>query len=214
MTKIGFLGGTFDPVHYGHLALGRGVAGKLGLDTLYFVPAPSPPHKSGQLITDFHHRVAMLRLAITDDSCLKVSEIEAERNGPSYTIDTLCQFRRQLGPGPDFFFVMGLDAFAEINTWKSYKKLLTTASFVVIDRPGHGPSSIEQVIDDFFPDYCKKGSGVWEAEGQRVICSFTMVPVPVSSTQVRERLRAGKSVRGLVPLEVGEYIEKQKLYHL
>ncbi len=213
MTKVGFLGGTFDPVHYGHLALGRGVARELDLDTLYFVPAPSPPHKMEQHITSFRHRVAMLELAIAADPCLKISEIEAARSGPSYTIDTLYQFRQQLGPEAAFFFVMGLDAFAEINTWKSYKELLTAASFVVIDRPDHKLISLEQVIDEFFPYYCKKRPGLWETEMQNKIYSFTMEPVPVSSTLVRERLRSERSVRGFVPAEVAEYIEKRKLYN-
>lgn len=213
MIKVGFLGGTFDPVHSGHLALGRGVVRELDLDTLYLVPAPSPPHKRGQLLTDFRHRVAMLRLAIVGDPCLKVSEIEAERSGPSYTIDTLSQFRQQLGPEADFFFIMGLDSFVEINTWKSYKELLIAASFVVIDRPDHKLISIEQVIAEVFPDYCKKSAGLWETEGQNKIYSFTMEPVPVSSTLVREKLRTGKSVRGLVPSEVAQYIKKWKLYN-
>ncbi|MEW6289239.1 MAG: nicotinate-nucleotide adenylyltransferase [Thermodesulfobacteriota bacterium] len=211
MKKIGLFGGTFDPVHNGHLAVGRAALRQLGLDTLYFIPASSPPHKADQLITPFFHRVAMLRLAVQGELRFVVSDIEGLRNGLSYTIDTLLQFRQILGPEADFFFVIGLDAFADITTWKSYHELLNRASFVVIDRPSLGCQTVAQVVGRCFPAYREEDRGVWSKAGSRRIYSLAMDPVPVSSSMIRDRLRRGEAIDQLTPAGVVEYLRRNRL---
>lgn len=211
MKKIGLFGGTFDPVHNGHLAVGRAALRQLALDTLYFIPASSPPHKSDQLITPFFHRVAMLRLAVRGEPRFVVSDIEGLRGGPSYTIDTLLQFRQILGPEVDFFFVIGLDAFADITTWKSYHELLNRTSFVVIDRPSLGCQTVAQVVGRCFPAYREEDRGVWSKAGSRGIYSLAMNPVPVSSSMIRDRLRRGEAVDQLTPAGVVEYLRQHRL---
>jgi len=206
MQKIGLFGGTFDPVHNGHLAVGRAALRQLGLDLLYFIPAALPPHKAGQLITPFVQRVAMLRLAVEEEPRFVVSEIEGLRSGPSYTVDTLSQLRRSLGPQAEFFFIIGLDAFAEITTWNRYDELLENASFVVIDRPSHGQQNVADVVGRCFPDYREDTAGVWSGTGRHRIYSLAMEPVPVSSSLIRARLRQGESVEEFVPPKVAAYL--------
>jgi nicotinate-nucleotide adenylyltransferase len=208
MQKIGLFGGTFDPVHNGHLAVGRVALRQLGLDRLYFIPAALPPHKSGRLITPFARRVAMLRLAIEDEPRFAVSEIEGQRRGPSYTIDTLAQFRQEFGPLAEFFFLIGLDAFAEITTWNRYGELLDLAAFVVIDRPSPGGQRVADVVARCFPRYREEAAGVWSGPGRHCIYVLAMEPVPVSSSQIRARLRQGESIAGLVPPQVADYLRR------
>jgi nicotinate-nucleotide adenylyltransferase len=211
MKKIGLFGGTFDPVHNGHLAVGRAALRQLGLDTLYFIPASLPPHKSDQLITPFPHRAAMLRLAVQGEPRFVVSDIEGLRSGPSYTIDTLLQFRQNLGPEADFFFIIGLDAFADITTWKKYRELLNRTSFVVIDRQSHACRSVAQEVGRCFPDYQEEDRGIWSKAGSRRIYSLAMDPVPVSSSMIRDRLRRGESIGDLTPASVVDYLQVNRL---
>lgn len=211
MKQIGLFGGTFDPVHYGHLAVGKAAIARFAFDILYFIPAAVPPHKTERLITPFSHRVAMLRLALKDEPRFVVSEIEGQRNGPSYTIDTLSQFRQGLGPGADFFFIIGLDAFGDITTWNRYRKLLAATSFVVIDRPTHHRRTVAQVVAEDLPDYREAGTGVWRNTAGMHIYALEMNPVAVSSSLVRERLRRRMDVQGMVPQVVVEYLRSNGL---
>lgn len=211
MRKIGLFGGTFDPVHYGHLAVARSALDKLSFETLYFIPAASPPHKPDQLITPFRHRVVMLQLALRDEPRFVVSEVEGERNGPSYTVDTLVQFQHDLGPDADFFFIIGLDAFADITSWNRYNELLDKTSFVVIDRPFYGCRSVTRVIAEDLPAYRQERERVWcRADGKRIY-SLEMEPVDVSSSLVRERLRRGIAVDDMIPEAVLEYLRRNHL---
>lgn len=212
MKKIGLFGGTFDPVHNGHMAVAKAVLEQLALDTLYFIPAAEPPHKSSQFITSFAHRVAMLRLALQGEPRYIVSDIEGLRRGPSYTIDTLAQFRRKLGREADLFFIIGLDAFADITSWKCYRELLQGSSFVVIDRPTHGHHALSEVIAGNFPDYRETGAGIWSRKGGKSILALSMEPVAVSSSLVRERLRQGSPVEKLIPPAVVRYLRSERLY--
>ncbi|MFH1218077.1 MAG: nicotinate-nucleotide adenylyltransferase [Pseudomonadota bacterium] len=212
MKKIGLFGGTFDPVHNGHMAVARAVLDQLELDILYFIPAATPPHKADQFITSFDHRLAMLRLALQDEPRFVVSDIEGLRSGPSYTIDTLSQFCRKLGAGVDLFFIIGLDAFAEITTWKGYRELLERSSFVVIDRPSHGNHDLKEVVAGSFPDYQEDGPGIWWKEGGKRIISLSMEPVAVSSSMVRDVLRKGLAVENFIPPAVVSYLLSEHLY--
>lgn len=212
MQRIGLFGGTFDPVHNGHLAAGRAALSQLHLDQLIYIPAPSPPHKQDVSITSFYHRLAMLERAIGDKKGFSVSPIEAERHGPSYTIDTLSIIRRRFESDVIFFYVIGLDAFAEIRTWKHYQQLLREVSFVVIDRPSHNNATCEQIVLTELQGYTRRGEGSWGHENGSTIYRLVMEPVDVSSTVVRMLLQEGKSVDGLVPERVIEYLQENRLY--
>ncbi|MBC8316422.1 MAG: nicotinate (nicotinamide) nucleotide adenylyltransferase [Desulfobulbaceae bacterium] len=212
MQKIGLFGGTFDPVHYGHLAVGKAALEQLDLDSLIFIPAPSPPHKQSDKITPFYHRLAMLELAIGEDHGFSVSPIEAELQGLSYTIDTLTILRRRFKGDVTFFYVIGLDAFAEISTWKQYQLLLSEVSFVVIDRPSHDNKTCEEIVCTELHGYSASGEGCWRNENGSTVYRLVMDPVAVSSTEIRELLRNGKAVEEMVPPAVIEYIQAKSLY--
>lgn len=212
MQKIGLFGGTFDPVHNGHLAVGKAALSQLYLDQLIYIPAPAPPHKLEVHITPFYHRLAMLERAIGDKKGFSISPIEAERHGPSYTIDTLSIIRRRFESDVTFFYVIGLDAFAEICTWKHYQQLLREVSFVVIDRPSHNNATCEQIVLTELQGYTHTGEGSWGHENGSTIYRLAMEPVDVSSTVVRMLLREGKSVDGLLPGRVIEYLQENRLY--
>jgi nicotinate-nucleotide adenylyltransferase len=212
--QIGLLGGTFDPVHNGHLAVADHVQHTLELDTILFIPAYLPPHKPGQAVTSFSHRFAMLEKAIAENNSFAVSDIEAKRSAPSYSIDTINLLVPQIGDQTNLFFIIGADAFLEINTWKRYKELPALVNFVVISRTTYSPDKVGKVIGDNFADYVYDPSHeTWNSPSSRG--SFIlqhMEPVPISSTDIREKVRCGKDITGLVPPAVENYIKKQCLY--
>lgn len=212
--RVGILGGTFDPVHNGHLAVAETVRQALGLSGVLFVPAFLPPHKPTYAISAFHHRLAMLELAVVDRPGCHVSRLEAEREGPSYSIDTLRTLHRVLGPDVQLFFIIGMDAFTEVFTWKEQEKLLDHASFAVVGRPDHCRHSCGQTVAANFPGYAFGESlGGWQGEpGRGSIIPVLMPPVRISSTEVREAIRQGRSCLHLVPASVADYIKAQGLY--
>ena len=213
-TRVGILGGTFDPVHNGHLAVAEAVRQALALSSILFVPAFLPPHKPTYAISAFEHRAAMLDLAVADRPGCSVSRLEAEREGPSYSIDTLRTLRQALGQDVHLFFIIGMDAFAEIHTWKANRELLDHASFVVIGRPDHCQQSCGQTVAANFPGYVfNEAAACWQGNpGQGAIHPVVMVPVKVSSTEIREAVRQGRSISNLVPAAVAKYVETHGLY--
>lgn len=212
--RVGILGGTFDPVHNGHLAIAEAVRQAMALSGILFVPAFLPPHKPTYAISAFPHRAAMLDLAVADRPGCFVSRLEAEREGPSYSIDTLRTLRQTLGQDVHLFFIIGMDAFAEIHTWKANRVLLEYASFVVIGRPDHCQHSCEQTVAANFPGYAfNEVTGCWQGKpGQGGIHPVAMPPVKVSSTEIREAVRQGRPISTLVPAAVASYIEAHGLY--
>jgi len=212
--RLGLFGGTFDPVHIGHLTAAEAVRQALRLDAIWFLPAALPPHKLEYPISSFADRLAMLELAIGGRPACAVSALEAELPKPSYTIDTLRELRRQLGPLVELFFIMGLDAFAEIDTWKAYNKLLSLASFAVLARPSHPLATAEAIIKRCFVDFCHDPvAQVWIAqERPGAIHVLNMEPVPVSSTAIRQVVRNSGSIEPLVPAAVAAYIRDHRLY--
>lgn len=210
MGDIGLLGGGFDPVHVGHLAIAETVNAQLALSKVLFVPAAVPPHK--EISASFYHRLNMLRLALSGREEFEITTMEAERQGPSYTVDTLHIFQDRYGKEVKLFFITGFDAFSEIKLWKSYKQLLRLASFVVIDRPGYSWQTLEEFCARELFDVYPSGENVWQVKGGEKIYRLKMEPVKVSSTGIRERLRKGLDIRGLVPEEVEDYIYNNKLY--
>jgi nicotinate-nucleotide adenylyltransferase len=194
--RLGVLGGTFDPVHNGHLAIAATARSQLGLERILFVPAGQPWRKERQ-ITPAEHRVAMVRLAIAGERAYELSTVEVERDGPSYMIDTL----EELGgrhPGSDLVVILGEDALADLPNWKDAQRILELAALAIAPRQDRGAPKDEN----------------WRAMpgiGERLTW-LEMEPVSVSSTTVRARVRQGKPVGGLVPPEVEDYFRKHQLY--
>ena len=139
--RLGILGGTFDPIHYGHLRLAEEVGESLKLEHVYLIPAALPPHKGQRTVSPFPHRLEMTRIASAESPLLKVLDLEARREGFSYSIETLKTFHGMVQPDLDLHFVLGMDAFLEIETWKDFRNLFNYAHFVVIQRPGF-PSDV------------------------------------------------------------------------
>jgi nicotinate-nucleotide adenylyltransferase len=216
--KIGLLGGTFDPVHNGHLALAKHVIQTLQLDSIWFIPASLPPHKHGHgdglKISSFTHRIAMLERAISRYPRFVISDIEAKRSAPSYSIDTINILLQQIKEPADLYFIIGADAFLEIDTWKRHKELPNLVNFVVISRPGYPPDKVGEVIRFNFTDYIYDPlHEIWRSKHSRGLFILqNMEPMPVSSTEIRKKVRGGKEIAGLVPQAVGDYIKKRKLY--
>jgi len=212
--RVGVLGGTFDPVHNGHLAVAEAACRGLDLDGLLLIPAAVPPHKRELPITPFAHRLTMLRLAVADRAGLYVSSVEADRGGPSFSVDTLVALRGVLGRDVSLFFLVGIDAFGEISTWKEYLRLPLLAELVVVDRPAMGSPRLDEAVRRQFPDYLfDSARAAWlESRGSGVIRPLTMAPLAVSSTQVRQLVAAGKPVSSLVPAPVVDYIRGHHLY--
>jgi nicotinate-nucleotide adenylyltransferase len=216
--KIGLLGGTFDPVHNGHLAVAERAQKVLKLDGVWFIPAALPPHKQGHAdkleITSYAHRFAMLERAVASNSSFVVSDIESKRSTPSYSIDTINILLQTNRDQDIFYFIIGADAFLEIDTWKRYDELPELVNFVVISRPGYPLEKVSRVISCNYPDYrSDQANKIWQsvkAKGKFIL--LAMDPIPVSSTVIRERVRKGDPITGMVPTMVEDYIRKQKLY--
>ena len=216
--QIGLLGGTFDPVHKGHLAVAHHILHTLGLDAIWFIPAAIPPHKfehaDGGQITDFQDRVAMLEKALAPFDEFQINLIESERTSPSYSIETIIELQKRTASNAEFFFIIGVDAFAEINTWKRYRELTDFVDLVIISRGVNDVESVEKIIRAEFLDY-QKGplENIWYSENHKGLLKLVpMEPVPISSTMVRERVREDLNFSEVVPSAVEEYIRTKKIY--
>ena len=214
--RIGVLGGTFDPVHNGHLALIEAAFAGLSLDSLVLVPAAVPPHKRDLAVTNLSHRLAMLSLAVSGRRGLYVSSLEAERPGPSFSVDTLFELRSHFAGDATLFFLVGVDAFLEIQSWKDYRQLPLLAELVVVERAGAHSSRMGDEVRSRFAGYIRDiEHGCWRgSDGLGVIRTLAMGPVDISSTQVRESIGRGHSVDSLLPVGVAEYISTQGLYRV
>jgi nicotinate-nucleotide adenylyltransferase len=217
---LGVLGGTFDPIHNGHLAAGQRAQAALGLAQVLVVPSRIPPHRPAGAPPEA--RLAMARLAAAGRPGWVVSDIELGREGPSYTFDTLTALRAE--STSQFFFIIGADAFAEIATWSRYPAVLDLAHFVVVARPGITLHSLQARVPDLAdrmttPDAFNSPTDAKATVGKpspsahktRVILLETATP-DVSSTEIRRRVRAGESILGLVPDPVASYISAHRLY--
>jgi nicotinate-nucleotide adenylyltransferase len=209
--KIGLFGGTFDPVHKGHLALARGVLSEYGLDELLFIPAPYPPHKN-KALTDFRHRVAMLEAALAGEARILVSLVEAQREPPSYTLDTVLALRGKMG-NHQYHLLMGADSFVEVHLWYRFQELLRLADVIVAARPGIGRYEIERQVRLLPWSFRPESSGdAWTGENGLCIRYYSGVCMDLSSTEIRRRLRLGEDVSDFLHPEVLGYIREQGLY--
>lgn len=211
--SIGILGGSFDPVHVGHLAMARAAQRRFQLDEIHFTPTGHPPHKLKHELAPFAHRYAMVTLACADHEHFRPSIADAGENGqPRYSVDTVRWFRRQLRhPHDRLYFIIGADAFLEIPTWKDYETLLGLSDFIVISRPGFRIEALRLVIP---PELLGRARGSKHEIPLRKSTVYLVDSVAshVSSTEVRRRCQRRQSIHGLVPVRVEEYILKQALY--
>lgn len=199
--KVGILGGTFDPIHLGHLEAATAAQTSLSLDRVMLLPSRTPPHRSTEPRASVFHRFAMAALAAAERG-FTVSDLELRREGPSYTALTLEALHRDGFPAAGLFFITGSDAFAEVATWYDYPRILQLANFVVVSRPGApNPSALIPHPSSLFPN----------STGPTVISVEASTP-DVSSTEIRRRVGAGESLDGLVPSSVAGHIRRHHLY--
>jgi len=200
--RLGVLGGTFDPVHVGHLVVAREMAEALDLDLVLFIPAYLPPHKEDREVSEVEHRLEMLRLALVDEDGFEVDAREIRRGGKSYTVHTLEALRTEMGSDTEIFFLIGADTLPEIKTWYEAPRLFEMARFATASRPGFPLSRIAELVPTFSDKIIR------QIEHDLV----ETTPIGVSSTQIRHNVLNRKSIRHLVPPAVEEYIRTRNLY--
>jgi nicotinate-nucleotide adenylyltransferase len=213
--RIGLLGGTFDPVHLGHVAAALAVRDRLALDRVVLVPSRVPPHRPSQPRASAFHRFAMACLAAQEHERLAASDVELLSSGPSYTIDTLAAFQGLGYDASQLFFITGADAFAEIATWRQYPSLLDAANFVVVSRPGHDLADIRRRVPDAMArlvDLRECTSAAATIPGSPAVFFVHAATPDVSSTTVRRLLAEGEPIDHLVAASVRRHIERHGLY--
>lgn len=219
--NIGLFGGTFDPVHKGHLALARAAAERFQLGKVYFIPASRPPHRRDERVTPFHHRYAMLALATASDKTFLPSLAEAPqaKDHLSFTIDTVRRFKQDARKSAHFFFLIGIDAFLQVASWHRSEDLLRELDFIVVSRPKFSLADLGNAL----PKSLRPAPGVLAALkkapaqgtialGGTMIHMLDDVNVPVSATEVRRAAAGGKQLGRFVDPLVAEYIKKMGLY--
>jgi nicotinate-nucleotide adenylyltransferase len=212
--QVGILGGTFSPIHIGHLRVAEEALEALKLDSFLFLPAAVPPHKTALPILAFEHRWRLLNLAIADNPRLQALDLEYRLGGKSYTVRSLKALQRHFHGAPELFFLLGLDAFLEVHTWWHYPKLFGLAQMVVMRRSSYREEDLERHLHIHVSDRYR-----WDALKSRFVHP-TLLPVhylrvtriDVSSTRIRQLTAQGKSIRYLVPPEVISYIRDNHLY--
>jgi len=213
-ARVGVLGGTFNPIHLGHLAAARAAHAALAFDRVLFVPSHAPPHRTDSLLASGYHRLQMTALAVAEVPGWQASDVELVRGGPSYTYDTLTTLRTR-EPASQFFFVTGADAFADIATWRHYPDLLELAHFVVIARTGTSFDQLRSRLPALAPRMVTCDTSPEPALLAAPFPSIFLVSAAtpdVSSTEIRRRAAAGEPLDGLVPQAVATYIATHHLY--
>jgi nicotinate-nucleotide adenylyltransferase len=199
INKLGILGGTFDPIHYGHLVAADCARDACHLDQVLFVISARPPHKALDKVLDCQHRYEMVQIAVQNNPAFEVSAMELERQGLSYTVETIAAYLRQF-PGVEIYFIMGVDALQIMNTWKDVDRLSKLCKFIVVTRPGY------QLRRE---DECFQGlpATLWE--------KIIVIPIPglfISSSEIKQRVAQGKTIKYLLPPGVEQYIWENNLY--
>jgi len=212
--KIGLFGGTFDPIHFGHLRAAEEIREILELDKVYFIPSGVPPHKTESLITDAQKRLQMISLAIEGNTYFDVSEFELERDTPSYTIHTLKYFI-ETENDVELYFILGNEQFNEIETWKNYLTLFELSNFAVITRPGFSEldsCKVPLALKDEFRYYNSIENVISYTNNERQIVFIEIKGIEISSTDIRSFVESKKSIKYLVPDKVQNFILSEKLY--
>jgi nicotinate-nucleotide adenylyltransferase len=212
--KIGLFGGTFDPIHWGHLRSAEEVSETFGLDRVYFIPASIPPHKRAQTSTPAEDRLQMVRRAVAGNPRFSVSTAEISRIGVSYSIDTIREFDARKREGDSLYFIIGLDAFREIATWKDFAEIFPLCNFIVTTRPGskeNDPLRGTGVAVKKLFCYDFKRKNYRHRSGTRIFF-IELTDIAISASEIRTLVKQGKSIRYLVPSAVEKYIERRGLY--
>jgi nicotinate-nucleotide adenylyltransferase len=196
---VGVMGGTFDPIHIGHLIAAEEVLFGYGLERIVFVPCGVPPHKPSGEVAGAVHRHEMTVLATSGHPQFEVSAVEISRPGPSYTVDTMAEMADRYGPNARRYFITGLDAVLELTTWKDYRRLLGLCEIIAVTRPGYRPERLVPLT-----------SSLGKQAGR--VHLFPVTAVDISSSKVRQRVREGRSIRYLVPDAVRDYVLRHRLY--
>ena len=201
--KIGIMGGTFNPVHHGHLVTAQEALDQFDLDEVIFIPTGDPPHKIEDLLAHAEDRYLMTVIATSSNSSFFVSRVEIDRKGKSYTIDTVKELRKIFGSDSELYFITGADAILEILTWKNTREIVTLAKFIAATRPGYDLSKIKGLKTTLFDS---------EEKADRRIFVMEIPALAISSTNIRQRIKNRRPVNYLVPEGVNNYILKHGLY--
>ncbi len=197
---IGLMGGTFSPIHYGHLLMCESIREEFKLNKIIFMPAKKPPHKDSTQIIEAEDRLQMVKLAISDYPYFEVSDLEMRREGASYTIDTLRYLKNNLGDHQELALIIGADSMMQLHTWKSYHAILKLATIIVAPRPDTDESQLEETINQYIAEL---GANILKSSARAL---------DYASTEIRERVGKGLSIHYLVPPKVEAYIVEKGLY--
>ena len=197
--RVGVFGGTYDPIHYGHLVAGEEARCAMDLDRVLYVPNARPPHKVEHKISAVEQRLEMIRLAIANNPAFELSTIEIDRPGLSYSVDTIAALREELGPDVELYFILGEDALADLPTWHQAQRLLELCRLIAVNRPGYHSFSL-RLLERQLP-------GVSER-----VHSVRVPELAIWSTELRARVSSGLPIRYLVPDSVLDYIQRNGLY--
>jgi nicotinate-nucleotide adenylyltransferase len=220
LKGIGLFGGTFNPLHNGHLKAAQDVRAQFNLEKICFIPSAIPPHKGTEGLADVKDRYQMIQAAMSPDNGLVASDVEIHRQGPSYTIDTVRHFISN-SPSTPCYLIVGMDAFFEIDTWKSYKKLFNLIPIIVMTRPAEGTKkNVAPVaeLEKYIHAHVDSGYQFVQHESRFVhpekhpVCLCYVTPVDISSTRIRNSVRQGVSIKRMVPDTIEKYIHKKGLY--
>jgi nicotinate-nucleotide adenylyltransferase len=212
--KWGLLGGTFDPIHMGHLRCAEEILEMFDLNRIIFVPASRPPHKLGAEITPFFHREQMVRLAIEDNPSFSFSDVENQREGKSYSVETIEYFLNRYLKDLELYFILGQDAFHAIQTWRDWNRLLLLCHMVVMTRPGYENKGLATILPE---DFSSRFTYEEELDGYRgptghMIYFREVTFLDIASSNIRQRAKVSQSIAYLVPDAVRRYIVKNELY--
>lgn len=201
-SGIALFGGTFDPIHHGHLIAARAVLEQIGFERVVFIPAPKPPHKVGRELTDASDRLHMARMAIEGEACFDVSDLEIRRSGLSYTILTVESYRQMVGPNVPLAWIIGGDSLPELYTWYRISELIDSCRIVTAVRPGYDVPDLPSLRKTLSPEQINR-------LGRDMLATPA---IDISATDIRRRVREGRSIRYLVPEAVRDHIHRHGLY--
>ncbi len=219
--KIGLFGGTFNPIHFGHLRAAIETHSIFGLDSVLMIPSARPPHKQTMQKDSAQHRLTMVHLAIQETPQLALSDVEYQRQGPSYTVETIVELHTIYGSTAALHLIIGLDAFREFDTWYRFRDLFEMVPIIVLLRPGQGAHTLSQAAD-IVSEYLNISlsnryrydsvDNCFRHERLQTVYLLEVTRLDISSSRIREMINAGKPARFLLPERVAAYIEKQRLY--
>jgi len=213
--RVGIFGGTFNPIHCGHLRSAEEVREAFSLDRVYFVPSARPPHKPGEELASAEDRLKMVKLAIADNPAFAASPVELEREGISYSVDTIHYFLTAVQP-TSLAFIIGIDAFREIHSWKEHERIPTLCDIIVTSRPGEADPSMKQLLP-----VALKSSFWYDSPTRRYqhisghsLSSYKITGLLIASSMIRDLIHQKRSIRYLVPSVVEDYINRHSLYRI